>query len=165
MGSISSRFVNDGSMNDTRHGVRLVLLLAIGSASVLSNGCFVLTSERRYKPEASSSEVKTLNDGNETTYSRFIDSEGFSSEIRVRNTPGTWDLAFLFLVLPFPVNYDYVVTQPLTVDVFVEPKSAQIAFDPAKTFFLSGKQDPLPSRRIFHNHDWFGANDSRSFPV
>src|SRR5204863_5503581 len=48
---------------------------------------------------------------------------------------------------------------------FLEPKSAQIAFDPGKTFFLSGKQDPLPPRRIFHNHDWFGANDSRSFPV
>jgi len=145
--------------------VRIVLILATLAAGVLCNGCFVLTSERRYKPEASSSEVRSLRSGEELSYSRFIESDVVTLEIGVRNSPGTWELGFLFWVLPFPINYDYVATQPMTVDVFVEPKSANVTFDPSKTFFLNANQGPASPGRIFYNHEWFGTNDSRAFPI
>ena len=148
-----------------RRSVRAVALIVIAVGSVLTSGCFVLESEKQYKPEGPVSQVNTDKHRNEIVYSRLVQAEDFDVEIRIGNTPGTWNLAFLFWVLPFPMAGDYVRTQPLTVDFFVEPKSSQIAFDPAKTFFASAKQPPVPPRRIYYNNDWFGTNDSRAFPL
>lgn len=139
--------------------------LAIIALGMLSSGCFVLTSERRNKPDAPRDLVEVHRNSDGLSYSRLFVSPDFDLDVGVKNGPVRWELPFLFYILPIPVRYDYLATQPLRVDVHLEPKSPQITFDPWQIFFLGTNHVRVPPARIWQDHRWLGTNTSKAFPV
>jgi hypothetical protein len=101
-----------------------LLLLAILAFGTLGNGCFVLTGDRRNKPDAPREQVNLHSDSVQMRYSRRFDSPDFGIDVGVENGPIRWEAPFLFYILPIPTTYDYLATQPLRVDVHLEPKSS-----------------------------------------
>src|SRR5512141_125345 len=106
---------------------RLALFLLVVALCASNSGCFVLTSEWRTKPEAPAQAIELHKDSDGKTYSRIFDTLEFRVEVTIKNGPVRWEAPFLFYVLPIPVSYRYLATQPLCVDLALQPRGAEIA--------------------------------------
>ena len=144
-----------------------VLLLAVTVVGLLSGGCFVLTSERRNKPDAPGGLIKVHRSSENSKYSQLFEYPDFNLDVGAQNSPDRWQIGFLFYVLPIPQHFDYLATQPVRIDVHLEPKSTQIAFDPWRVFFLGlgTNQVRVPPAGIWQDHRWLGTNISGPIPI
>ena len=69
-----------------------LILIAILMLGVLVSGCFVLTGDRRYKPQAPRQLVE-LNTKSEIKYWRLLDSPDLNLDIGVENGLARWGFA------------------------------------------------------------------------
>lgn len=145
--------------------IHLILLIAMIALCGLSNGCFAITGENRYELDHPPELIKAHKNSNELIYSRVFDSPDFNLDVGVKNGPERWQVGFFFYVIPWPYRFHYMLTQPIEVDVDVEPKSAQVTFDPSKVFCLGTNQLPVPPAHIRHGNGWLDTNTSTAFPV
>ncbi len=141
-----------------------LILIATMMSGALVSGCFVLTGDRRNKPQAPRDLVK-LNTKSDIKYWRLLDSPDLNLEIGVENGPIRWEAPFLFYILPLPTSYDYLATQPMRVEVHVEPKSLQVTLDPWQIFLLGTNQVRVPPAHIWQDQNWLGTNTTKALPI
>ena len=155
------RIANMAHVPDAPSGpsVLAILLLEVAIMAPFTSGCFVLTSERRNKPDASSNAVQ-VNASEELAYSRVFQCPDFNLRVGVENGPPRWEAVFLFYLLPLPHRFDYLSTAPVHVDVHLQPKAADVAFDPWRVFFLGlgANQVRVPPSRVWQDGKWLGTN-------
>lgn len=122
----------------------LALFLAAIGTSALCSGCFVIRHEQFSRPvgPVESVEFHRIAEGFET-YSRVVDTTGLKMEVSVANYPSGWELQFLFNLIPIS-RYHYGKTEPLSVDVEVEPKTPGLTLQPGKIFFVCANKVRLP---------------------
>ena len=135
-----------------------LLFLAILAFGTLGTGCFVLTGDRRNKADAAREQVNLHSDSVEMRFSRQFDSADFAMDVGAENGPIRWEAPFLFYNLPIPTSYDYLATQPLRVDVHLEPKFPRITIDPWQIFFLGPNRVRVPPTGIWQDKAWLGTN-------
>ncbi len=116
------------------------MLSATLVAGILSSGCFVLSTERRYRPDGPREFVKTTRHGEQLTYMQEFDSPDFNLEVGVEDDRGPWELDFLFDILPTPQRIGYLDSAPMRVSVHLRSKSGKIIFDPGAGVFCEHKQ-------------------------
>ena len=63
---------------------------------LLNSGCFVLTSEWRYKPDARGEKVEFRGDTGGLRYSRLLHFSGFDLAVGAKDGPPRWEAGFLF---------------------------------------------------------------------
>ena len=144
----------------------LLLFLATISLGMLSTGCLVLTSERRNKPNAPRNLVKLHRNSDSLRYYRLFDCLDFDMDVGVESGPDRWQLAFLFDVLPVLFqSYESSATQPLLVDVQLEPKSPDITFNPWQIFFVGTNKVRVPPARVWQDQRFLGTNTLKAFPA
>ncbi len=72
-----------------------LLFLTTISLGMLSTGCFVLTSERRNKPDAPRNLVKLHGNSDSLRYYRLFDCLDYDLDVGVESGPDRWQPAFL----------------------------------------------------------------------
>jgi len=151
----------------TAHLTQFPLILAIITLGLLNSGCFVLTNRWRNKPDAPREQVKLNRDADDLRYSRLLRTPDFDLDVRAKDGPTRWKAPFWFYILPIPVTYEYLATQPLSVVVHLEPKAPQITFDPWQIFFAGTNHVRVPPAKIWQDDRWLGTNTftSKAFPV
>src|SRR6266576_753264 len=94
-----------------------VLVVAVVALGMLSSGCFVLTSERRNKPDALCEQIKVDRNSDGLMYCRRLKYPDFTLDVGVENGPPRWQMGFLFYVLPIRQSFDYLDTEPVRVQM------------------------------------------------
>jgi hypothetical protein len=130
---------------------------------MFNSGCFVLTSEWRNKPEGPPQAIESHDGSDGEMFSRIFDSPEFRLEVTVENGPLRWEAPFLFYIIPIPTSYPYLAHQPLRVDLALEPKVGQLAFDPRKTFFVGTNQARVAPANAWQ--EWGKTNFPLALPV
>jgi hypothetical protein len=77
--------------------------------------------------------------------------------------PARWELQCLLNILPINVERIKKTDWPLEVDVYIEPLSPGIMFDPWQTFFQGTNQVRVPPIKIWQDDRFFGTNTGESF--
>jgi len=144
-----------------------MLLLSVTVMGMLSTSCFVLTSERRNEPVAARDSIKVNTGSKELRYSRLFQYPNFTLDVGVNDGPDRWQIVFLFYVLPLPNRLDYLSGEPVSVDVHLDPKSAEIEFDPRKVFFLGlgTNQVRVPPSSVWQDQRRLGTNVSNAVSI
>jgi hypothetical protein len=108
------------------------------------SGCFVVRHEQFSKPlgPADSVQFQRIAAGCES-YSRVIHTNEYTAQVSVANLPSGWELQFLFNIIPIS-RYDYGETEPLLVEVEVEPRNPGLDVDPNQIFFVGEDHVRIP---------------------
>ncbi len=135
----------------------LALFLAVIGSSALCTGCFVVRHEQYSRPVGPVESVKfhRISRGFQT-YSRVVDTTACKMEVSVANYPSGWELQFLFNLIPIH-RYHYGKTEPLSVDVEVEPKTPGLTLQPGKIFFVGTDKVRVPPAKA-----WYGSSPESS---
>jgi len=114
----------------------LRVFLTTIATGVACSGCFVVRHEQFSKPvgPADSVQFQRIAAGCES-YSRVIHTNEYTAQVSVANWPSGWELQFLFNIIPIS-RYHYGETEPLSVEVEVEPRNPGLAVDPKRIFFV-----------------------------
>src|SRR5262245_29030108 len=126
-------------------GSRLPLaLLTTIATGALCSGCFVIRREQFSKPVDRADSVKFDRIRADCeSYCRVINSNDFTVQVSVVNWPSGLELQFLLNLIPIR-RYDFGVTEPLTVEVELQPRTTELAFDAEKVFFVRADHVRLP---------------------
>lgn len=153
--------------NDNREcvGTRLMSVVLFVALCTLTNGCFVLTSEWRNMPDAPRYAIEAHDSSNGKAYSRAFDTRELKLQVTVENGPIRWEAPFLFYIIPIPTSYDYLATQPLSVDLTLQPKLGQIAVDPWQTFYVGTNHVRVPPAHVWKNLLSIQTNVPTALPV
>src|SRR6266853_1719048 len=108
--------MSEACPNQCRHAGGLTSLppfLAIILLGTFGSGCFVITSERLYKPDAPRGMVKSHSTSDGVCYSRMFYSPDLDLDVSVESGPDRWQVGLLFYILPVPSKrYDYLNPKP-----------------------------------------------------
>jgi hypothetical protein len=144
---------------------RLMSVVLFVALCTLTSGCFVLTSEWRNMPDAPPHAIEAHDSSEGKAYSRLFETREMKLQVTVENGPIRWEAPFLFYIIPIPTSCDYLATQPLRVDVMVQPRLAQIAFEPWQTFFVGTNHMRVPPAHVWQNQRSNQTNVPTALPV
>jgi hypothetical protein len=122
----------------------LSLSLVTIATAVVCSGCFVVRREQFSKPVGPADSVRfhRIAAGCES-YSRVIDTNQYSAQVSVANWPSGWELQFLFNIIPIG-RHHYGKTEPLSVEIEVEPRNPELAVDSNQIFLVGEGRVRLP---------------------
>lgn len=141
-----------------------VFVLAIVTAAACS-GCFVVRHEQFSKPLGPTDSVhfQRIAAGCES-YSRVIHTNEYTAQVSVANWPSGWELQFLFNIIPVS-RYHYGETEPLRVEVAVEPRNPGLAVDPNQIFFVGEDHMRIPPVKTHVLGGSAGPTEEGAVPV
>jgi hypothetical protein len=145
----------------------VILMVSVVLVGFVNSGCFVVTCERRNKPVAPCEAVQVNSNSEDVKYSRRFQRPDLNVAVGAENGPARWQLDFWFYVLPIPERFDYLSRIPLWIDVQIEPKSSEIAFEPMKVYFqgMGTNQVKVPPSNVWQDQDWLGTNVSDAVSI
>src|SRR5262249_30532630 len=142
--------MHSSSLNHGSVSLPMSVVLTAITVGVLCSGCFVIRREQFSKPvgPAESAKFHRISEGCET-YSQLLSTPESNVEVSVANWPSGWELQFLLNVIPIN-RYHYGKTEPLAIDVQVEPKTSGLVLDPHQIFFVGTDQVRFPPAKTWH---------------
>jgi len=98
-------------------------------------------------------------------YYRHFDTSDFYLHVGVVNdAPAKWELQFLFNIIPCYIYRVKQTTSPLITDIYLEPKTPGLTFEPGRVFLLQTNRAPLPPSWIWPESS-FRATNSVDSPL
>jgi hypothetical protein len=111
----------------------------------LGTGCFVITGERRIRPDSPGDIVrKGTSSEDELVFYRVQETPELKLEVGFVNyyVPPRWEVVFIFNVLPFYLNEPDKSPWHLYAELSLEPKLSGVTFDPNQVFLIQTNRKP-----------------------
>src|SRR5262249_51108630 len=92
-------------------------------------------------------------------YYRHFDTSDFYLHVEIVNdAPAKWELQFLFNIIPCYIYRVKQTTSPLITDIYLEPKTPKLTFEPGRVFLLQTNRAPLPPSWIWPESSFRATN-------